>query len=148
MPGDRGAGVPCIGDPHVAFVVHVDPVRPGDQTAAEAPEQVPFLVEEEDGIDLRPDAGVPAAALRDPDVAVQGDLDRAGRPPLAALGELAPAVDRAEGVRGDGLGVEGRGGRGGDGRGEDGSGGDGEQEQAARAPAMGRQEGTNRFRHV
>ena len=98
MPGRGGAVPPRVGHPDVALMVHVDPVRPRDHPAAEAPQQVPLLVEEEDGIHIRAYAGVRAAALRDPDVSVERNLHRARRAPLPSVGELAPPVDGPEGV--------------------------------------------------
>lgn len=106
VAGRGGAGPPRIGDPHVAVVVDIDPVRPRDHPAAEAAQQVPLLVEEQDRVDVRVDAGVSPATLRDPDVPVQRDLDGAGRSPLPAVGQLAPAVDGSERVAGVVLGGE------------------------------------------
>ena len=82
-----------VGHPHGAVLLHEHPVRPRDESRAEAAHDVPLGVEEQDGVDVALDAQVRAAALAHPDVlAVRGRVDGAGRAPRTSVGKLPPAV--------------------------------------------------------
>ena len=94
---------PRVRYPEVPVRIDVDPVRPGEHPGTEAPDELPLLGEEEDGIHVRADAGIGAAPLDHPDVAVGRDLHRARGSEASARRQLAPAHQGTEGVRGHGL---------------------------------------------
>src|SRR5690606_19901761 len=72
-----------VGYPYVAFGVDEYPVRPGDHTCAEAPDELAGLIEQQYGIDVAFHAKVRAATFRYPDVlAVRSRVHRAGRTPF------------------------------------------------------------------
>src|SRR4051812_16316743 len=87
-------GARAVRHPDVAVAIDGDAMRGLDHTRAEALHKLSILVELENWIEGRPDTGVGAAALADPDaLAVLVDGDGAGRAPGATVGHLRPALD-------------------------------------------------------
>ena len=72
-----------IHDPDVAVIVHVDPVRPLEQSGSELREDVPLLIELKDDVQvIVADTGILSAAIDRPDgLAVGRNLHQAGRTP-------------------------------------------------------------------
>ena len=99
-----------VGDPDVAGVVQVDPVRPDELAGAPPAQDVAVLVELEDDVEplgarhVRVAAVLPAAVDRPDRLSVRGDLHRARRPPAPPVGERREVLEGVVGVRGVVLG--------------------------------------------
>ena len=90
---------PAVGDPHVALLVDEHSVGPEQQSFAEALHHFAVGVELHDRVYVGTGAGVGATAIACPDaLAVDVDIDRADRAPLAAVGQNAPVAHGFIGV--------------------------------------------------
>ena len=111
--GRRGSRYPCrhgarglrpvvatIHHPHVALTIHVNAVRPVHHAAAERAHQCAVAIEQQHGIEVRPDAAILPASFGHPHtLAIPVDRHRAGAAPGATGGELRPSFDGAIRIR-------------------------------------------------
>ena len=88
-----------VGHPQVAAAIHRAAVREVHQALAEAAQQPPGAVEDQDRRLVAAFAGVVHAAVDDEDLAVGRRLDGGHGRPLHARRQLAPVAGRAVGLR-------------------------------------------------